>query len=75
MKFAVANLNNSAEGDNVHKAAAQQKLMVAQLGKPEAKPATSSNITPSHLVEIRHAFENEKECDLSDADEVEAAGS
>lgn len=71
MEFAVANLNNSAEGDNVRKAAAQQKLMVAQLGKPEAKPATSSNITPSHLVEIRHAFDNEKECDLSDADEVE----
>ena len=72
MDFAVANLNNSAEGDNVRKAAAQQKLMVAQLGKPEAKPAASSNITPSHLVEIRHAFDHEKECDLSDADEVEA---
>jgi len=72
LDFTIKNLGDEGEEENVRLTANQLKLIAEQLKKidPPAKTVTTT-ATPSHLVEIRHAFELEKETDLSDADQVE----
>jgi len=72
-EFTASNFKNTAEGvpAQVETAFAQVKLMREKLDscEPPSRPTTS--MTPSYLVEIRQAFELEKETDLRDPDQCE----
>ena len=69
--FMTSNLTNVNEVANVQLAGEQLKLMTEQLTKADPPTKVATTLTPSHLVEIRHAFDLEKETDFSDADQVE----
>jgi hypothetical protein len=66
-----SNLTNANEVANVQLAGEQLKLMTEQLTKADPPTKVPTTLTPSHLVEIRHAFDLEKETDFSDGDQVE----
>ena len=66
-----SNLTNANEVANVQLAGKQLKLMTEQLTKADPPTKVPTTLTPSHLVEIRHAFDLEKETDFSDGDQVE----
>jgi hypothetical protein len=66
-----SNLTNANEVDKVQLAGEQLKLMTEHLTKADPPTKVATTLTPSHLVEIRHAFDLEKETDFSDADQVE----
>ena len=71
LDFTIKNLGDEGEMENVRLTANQLKLIAEQLKKVDPPAKVTTNLTPSYLVEIRHAFELEKETDLSDADQVE----
>ena len=55
----------------VETAQSQQKLMLTKLKSCDPPSRSSTSMTPSYLVEIRQAFELEKETDLREPDQCE----